>query len=166
MIALSHKKEGFSKPAGSDKVILPILGVLFMLFFILPSFDYRFGWSSVPIFLKVIGFLILAISFYIIHRSMLENAYASKVLDIRQGQKLIDTGLYAHVRHPMYSGFSLMSIGIPLGLGSWYALIPALLCIGVILIRCRFEEKMLIEGLDGYEDYMKRVKYRIIPYLM
>ncbi|MHA1519200.1 MAG: methyltransferase family protein [Promethearchaeota archaeon] len=163
---MKHKKEKFSKPAGSDKYILPLVGIAFSLVFILPSLDFRFNWSSVPIYVKVIGFLILILSFYLLTRSMLENAYASKVLDIRQGQKLIDTGLYAHVRHPLYSGYSLLCIGVALGLGSWYALIPAMAFVGIIFIRCKFEEDMLIEGLEGYKEYKKRVKYRLIPYLL
>lgn len=163
---MKAKKESFSKPAGSDKYILPVLGISYSLVFILPSFDHRYDWSTVPIYVKVFGFLILVLSFYLLFRAMLENAYASKVLDIRQGQKLIDTGLYAHVRHPLYSGYSFMFIGIPLGLGSWYALIPAILCIFILWVRCKFEEQMLVEGLEGYEDYMKRVKYRLIPYIM
>ncbi len=163
---MKAKKESFSKPAGSDKYILPVLGIVFCLVFVVPSFDYRYNWSTVPIYVEILGFLILVLSFYLLFRSMLENAYASKVLDIRQNQKLIDTGLYAYVRHPMYSGFSLMLIGVPFGLGSWYALIPAILCVGILLVRCKFEEQMLIEGLEGYEEYMKRVKYRLIPYLL
>ena len=163
---MKAKKESFSKPAGSDKYILPVLGIMFVLVFIIPSFNYRYDWSTVPIYVEVLGFLILIFSFYLLFRAMLENPHASKVLDIRQGQKLIDTGLYAHVRHPLYSGFSLMFIGIPLGLGSWYAMIPAIMCIVILWVRCKFEEQMLIEGLEGYEDYMKRVKYRLIPFLL
>ena len=163
---MKSKKESISKAAGSDKYILPVLGISFCLVFIVPSFDYRYNWSTVPIYVKVLGFLILMLSFYILFRSMLENAYASKVLDIRKGQKLIDTGLYAHVRHPLYSGYALMCIGIPLGLGSWYALIPGILFLVILLVRCKFEEQMLVEGLEGYKDYMKRVKYRLIPYIL
>ncbi len=163
---MKHKKESFSKPAGSDKYILPLVGIAFSLVFIIPSLDFRFNWSTVPIYVEIIGFLILTLSFYLLIRSMLENAYASKVLDIRQGQKLIDTGLYAHVRHPLYSGYSLLCIGVALGLGSWYALIPAMAFVVIIYIRCKFEEDMLIDGLEGYKDYMKRVKYRLIPYLL
>ncbi|MBA7575166.1 hypothetical protein ES708_16987 [subsurface metagenome] len=166
VLAAVKKGKNFSKPAGSDKYILPVLGVMFVLVFIIPSFNYRYDWSTVPIYVEVLGFLILIFSFYLLFRAMLENPHASKVLDIRQGQKLIDTGLYAHVRHPLYSGYSFMFIGIPLGLGSWYALIPAILCIVILLVRCKFEEQMLVEGLEGYEDYMKRVKYRLIPYLL
>ena len=98
---------------------------------------------------------------------MLENAYASKVLDIREdmGQKLIDTGPYAIVRHPMYSGFSLMVISIALGLGSWYALFPAILAIIFLGIRIKYEEAMLMEGLEGYKDYKQRIKFKMIPKL-
>ena len=96
---------------------------------------------------------------------MLENAFASKVLDIREdsGQKVIDTGPYAVVRHPMYSGFSLMLLAVVLALGSWYALIPAILAIVFLVIRIKFEEAMLLEGLKGYKEYKERIKYKIIP---
>ena len=136
---INQKKEGMSKPAGSDKVILPFLGIFFVMTFILPSLDYRYGWSSVPLAIKVIGFLTIAGGLYLFHLTMMVNAYASKVLDIREGHKLIDTGVYAHVRHPMYTGFSLLVLGISLALGSWWALIPAFLCIIVIYIRCIFD---------------------------
>ena len=98
----------------------------------------------------------------------MDNAFASKVLDIREdkGHKLIDTGSYAIVRHPMYTGFLLMFLGVPFLLGSWYTLIPAILFAILILTRIKFEEEMLIEGLPGYEEYKKRVKYKIIPKIL
>jgi protein-S-isoprenylcysteine O-methyltransferase Ste14 len=163
---IKQKKEGISKPAGSDKIILPIFGLLFTLAFVLPSIDYRFDWTTIPIAIEIIGFMMIVLGFYLLHLTMMVNAYASKVLDIREGQKLIDTGVYAHVRHPMYSGFSLFVIGIPIALGSWYGLIPAILAIITIYIRCNFEEKMLIDGLEGYIEYMNRVKFRLIPYIL
>jgi len=153
------------KASGTDKIILPLFGIFFLAVFVIPAFDRRFNWSTIWIWSEIIGFVLLPLSFYIIYRVMLENAYASKVLDIRadSGQKLIDTGPYAIVRHPMYSGFALMVISIALGLGSWYALFPAILAIIFLGIRIKYEEAMLMKGLEGYKEYKKKVKFKLIP---
>ena len=95
--------------------------------------------------------------------AMYQNAYASKILDINKDQKLIDTGLYGHVRHPLYSGAILMILGLPIALGSWISLIPTAIGIVSLIIRIKFEEEMLIKGMDGYEEYRIRVKYKLIP---
>jgi protein-S-isoprenylcysteine O-methyltransferase Ste14 len=159
--------KNIAKASGTDKIILPLFGILFLAVFVIPAFNRRFNWSIIWIWSEIIGFVLLLISFYIIYRVMLENAYASKVLDIRKdsGQILIDTGPYAIVRHPMYSGFGLMVISIALGLGSWYALFPAILAIIFLGIRIKYEEAMLMEGLEGYKEYTNRVKYKLIPKL-
>ncbi|MHA1915228.1 MAG: methyltransferase family protein [Promethearchaeota archaeon] len=148
----------------SDKFILPIFGITFILMFVISDLDHRLDWSKAfPFWLEVIGFAIMGIGFYIIHLSTLQNAYASKVLDIREGQQLIDTGLYAHIRHPLYSGALGMIVGIPLGLGSWWAILPAVISILGLIYRIKFEEEMLITGLEGYNEYRERVKYKLIP---
>ena len=152
------------KASSSDKFIFPIIIISFVLLFVISDLDHPFKWSGAfPIWLEIVGFIIWGAGLYIVFLAQLQNAYASKVLDIREGQKLIDTGLYAHVRHPLYSGMIGFIVGIPLGLGSWWALIPAIFCILGMVIRIKFEEKMLVTGLEGYEDYMKRVKYKLIP---
>ena len=95
--------------------------------------------------------------------SQVQNAYASKILDINKDQKLIDTGLYSKVRHPLYSGAIFWVIGTPIALGSIVGLVGSLLVILALLIRIKFEEEMLIKGMEGYEDYRKRVKYKVFP---
>jgi len=161
----TDEKDVITKASGTDKIILPLFGIFFLAVFVIPAFDRRFNWSTIWIWSEIIGFILLPISFYIVYRVMLENAYASKVLDVREdsGQKLIDTGPYAIVRHPMYSGFGLMVISLALGLGSWYALIPATLSIVFLGIRIKYEEAMLMEGLEGYSEYKNRVKFKLIP---
>ncbi len=158
-------KEAKSEKASiSDKFILPIFGISFGLMFIISDLDHPFNWSGAfPLWLEVVGFIILGLGLYIIHLSTLQNAYASKVLDIREGQKLIDTGLYAHIRHPLYSGALGMIIGIPLALGSWWGLIPAIISILGLVLRIKYEEKMLLTELDGYKEYRERVRYKLIP---
>jgi protein-S-isoprenylcysteine O-methyltransferase Ste14 len=112
---------------------------------------------------EIIGLIIMNIGLIIMVISMVQNAYASKILDINKDQKLIDTGLYGHMRHPLYTGAILMILGLPIALGSWISLIPAALGVLALVIRIRFEEKMLIKGMDGYEEYQKRVRYKLIP---
>jgi len=103
-----------------------------------------------------IGLIIMGIA-------MVQNAFASKLLDINKGQKLIDTGLYGHVRHPLYAGAVLLILGLPIALGSWISLIFALIGALAMILRIKFEEEMLVKGMDGYEEYRTRVKYKIIP---
>jgi len=167
---MKHRKERkmeekkSEKASESDKFILPIFGITFILIFVISDLDHRLDWSKVfPFWLEIIGFIIMGVGFYIIHLSTLQNAYASKVLDIREGQQLIDTGLYDHIRHPLYSGALGMILGIPLGLGSWWAIFPAIISIFGLIYRIKFEEQMLITGLEGYKEYRERVKYKLIP---
>jgi protein-S-isoprenylcysteine O-methyltransferase Ste14 len=162
---MSEDKKEVKKASGIDKIIFPLFSILFLLVFIVPALDKRFNWSVPWIWTEIVGFALLPLSFYIIYRVMRENAYASKVLDIREdsGHKVIDTGPYAIVRHPMYSGFTLMMFSVVLALGSWYALIPAILAVIFLAIRIRFEENMLIKGLIGYKEYKEKVKNKIMP---
>ena len=155
--------EKTKRSAGSDKFILPFLGVGFITALILPIFDYRNQWSSIPFTVEIIGLVVFNIGVVIMDIAMVQNAYASKLLDINKDQKLIDTGLYGHVRHPLYSGAVLMMLGLPIALGSWISLIPATVGVLALLIRIKFEEEMLIKGMDGYDEYRTRVKYKIIP---
>ncbi|TFG17114.1 MAG: isoprenylcysteine carboxylmethyltransferase family protein [Promethearchaeota archaeon] len=162
---MKTKKERMKGKKGSDKWLFPLISIVFIGLFLLPAFDFRYGWSNVPVYIEIGGFLLLAIAFYILFRSMRDNAYASKVLDVRKdsGHKVIDTGTYAIVRHPMYTGFSIMGFGLALGLGSWWTLILAISAFGLLALRITFEEKMLSEELEGYLEYKKKVKYKLIP---
>jgi protein-S-isoprenylcysteine O-methyltransferase Ste14 len=95
--------------------------------------------------------------------ALLQNTFASKLLDINKGQVLIDTGLYGHIRHPLYAGACLMILTLPIALNSWWGVLPALLGILALVIRVKYEEEMLVKGMEGYEDYQSRVKYKLIP---
>jgi protein-S-isoprenylcysteine O-methyltransferase Ste14 len=162
---MKTKKEGMKGKKGSDKWLFPLISIVFIGLFLLPAFDFRYDWSIVPVYVEIGGFLLLAIAFYILFRSMRDNAYASKVLDVRKesGHKVIDTGTYSIVRHPMYTGFSIMGFGLALGLGSWWTLILAILAVVLLALRIFFEEKMLSEELEGYVEYKKKVKYKLLP---
>ena len=161
------KKEGITeqtrKAAGSDKIIFPLISIGFIGAFLLPALDYRFQWTRVPLFLTIFGLIVANIGLLIMYLTMLENPHASKLLDLEEDQKLIDTGSYAHVRHPLYSGAILMIIAIPLALGSWISFIPAAIGVISLIVRIKFEEELLIKGLEGYVDYRNCVKYKLIP---
>ncbi len=149
--------------ARSDWFIMPLMSIGFIGAIVLPPFDYRYGWSPIPFIVEIVGLAIMNFGLIIMVIAMVQNAYASKLLDINKGQKLIDTGLYSHVRHPLYTGAIIMIVGLPIALGSWISLIPAIIGALAIIIRIKFEENMLIEGMDGYEEYRTRVKYKLIP---
>jgi protein-S-isoprenylcysteine O-methyltransferase Ste14 len=148
--------EKTKKAAGSDKFIMVFLSIGFFGAMILPAFDYRYKWTPIPFPVEIIVLIVVNIGVIILNFAMLQNAFASKLLDINKDQKLIDTGLYGHVRHPLYSGAILMILGLPIALGSWISLIPAAIGALSLIIRIKFEEEMLIKGMDGYEEYRTR----------
>jgi protein-S-isoprenylcysteine O-methyltransferase Ste14 len=151
------------KSAGSDRYLMPIMALGFFGALIVPGLTHRFNWSSLPFALELVGLVLTNAGLIIMNTAVLQNSYASKLLDINQEQKLVDTGLYAHVRHPLYAGIILMALTIPISLGSLWGLIPAILAVLGLVIRIKYEEDMLVQGMDGYVDYQKRVKYKLIP---
>jgi len=137
--------------------------VWFLLAFILPGFDYRFGWSDVPVWVVLLADLVILLSYALILWVFRENRYASRVVEVEQTQQVIRSGPYAVVRHPMYVGVVLMYLASPVALGSWWALLPALLIIPIIVARIVNEEKVLARDLPGYTEYMQETRYRLIP---
>lgn len=125
----------------------------------------RFRWSRIPIPLQVFGWAVLLISCYVFYLTFRENTYLSPAVRIQKerGQKVINTGPYRHVRHPMYAGFALYVIGTALMLGSWVGLAFGLVLIVAVARRAIFEEQTLQRELNGYDEYMKSVRYRFIP---
>ena len=131
--------------------------------FMLPGFDYRFNWSNVPTWLVIIATILVVSGYILFIIVMRQNSYASRVIEIQQNQKVIDYGLYSKVRHPMYVAAIIIMLSSPLVLGSYYALIPMALYPLIIIFRIKNEEEVLKKGLTGYEEYLKKVKYRLIP---
>jgi protein-S-isoprenylcysteine O-methyltransferase Ste14 len=148
-----------------QKLIMTFLVLSTLLTLAVSGFDYRFHWSSVPISLTILFTIIMICGFVMLFMVMLQSSYASHVIEIQEEQKLIDTGLYSVVRHPMYLAFSIIFIVTPLILGSYYAIIPALFILLMIAIRLTNEEQILQKGLKGYDAYMKKVRYRLIPFI-
>ena len=149
-----------------DKKIGAVNGIFFMAMYIIPGFDaVRFHWSDVPVIINVIGFIgmILAIIlFFLVNR---ENTYLSRIVEIQEerGHKVITTGPYKIIRHPMYLAVIVLYICHCLALGSLYALIPCTGVIITIIIRTYYEDKILHEQLEGYKEYAQKTRYRLLP---
>jgi len=179
MIYLYHNDPALlaerSKAPGSDNqkqwdkhLLVGAYSMAFVWFIIMPLDAKRFGWSpSTPVWVKVLGGVALLPALYLIYRATVENTYLSTLVRIQteRKQQVISTGVYGIVRHPLYLGCLLMLLGAPLLLGSISGLIIGLIAFIVLVGRIIGEEKMLVTELDGYEDYKKKVSYRLIPYV-
>ncbi len=163
--ALLEKRLGAKETENTQKGVVATSGLLFIGGFIVAGLDYRFGWSHVPLWTVITASVILLISYALYAQVMRENAYLSRTVEVQQGQKVIDTGLYGIVRHPMYAVTLWLFLSIPVVLGSWWSLLCFLPYVAVITVRIQNEEKVLEQGLEGYTDYKKRVKYRLIPFI-
>jgi protein-S-isoprenylcysteine O-methyltransferase Ste14 len=150
----------------ADKILIIVIVLALFGAFVLMALDaVRFGWSSVPTWVQVIGALILLLSIWISFQTLIENSFAAPVVKIQKdrGHTVITTGPYRHVRHPMYAGALLFMVGTSLLLGSWWGLAVVPIQAVVLAIRIGVEEKALRAGLDGYDDYARRVRYRLVP---
>ena len=147
----------------SQKRIQLITSIVGILIVAVPGLDHRWHWSNVPISVIVLGFVGFAIGYLIVFLVFRENTYTSGIIEIAEGQKVISSGPYALVRHPMYSGANLCFLSMPLALGSWWALIPAILECVLVGVRAVDEEKFLKANLPGYREYCEKVRYRLIP---
>ncbi len=132
---------------------------------IIPGLDYRFGWSGVPIWLIWVSDVVILVGYFLVFLAFKENAFAGRTVEVVKKQRVIDTGPYALVRHPMYVGMIPLFLFMPLALGSFWAILPSIpICIA-ILIRILNEEEVLKRDLPGYEAYCKKVRYRLIPFV-
>lgn len=146
-------------------LVQKLSGLMFLAGFVLAGFGYRFGWYilSMPV---VIAASVIFLFGYVLYAEVLrENKYLSRTIEVQEGQKVIDTGLYGIVRHPMYSATLLLFLSMPLVLGSLYSLAVFLAYPFIIAFRIVHEEKFLEEHLQGYKEYKQKVKYRLIPYI-
>ena len=149
-----------------DKVFVVAVMVLFVAWLILMPLDaVRFGWSEVPGWLQILGALGVVLSFYIMFLTFRENAYLALVAKVQEerGQSVVSTGPYRYVRHPMYASTFLFFPGSALLLGSWWGLMFCTVLLGLLVWRIPLEERMLENGLDGYDEYARKVRYRLIP---
>jgi protein-S-isoprenylcysteine O-methyltransferase Ste14 len=146
-----------------QKLIIKLSYIPFLVAFLLPGLDKRFGWSNVPVVVVLIADILVLISYGIFFLVIKENPYASRIVEVEPEQTVITSGPYAKVRHPMYSVVLTMYLFSPLALGSYWAIIPIIFIIPLIVARILNEEKVLLRDLDGYEEYMQKTRYRLIP---
>ena len=159
--ALLQKRLDNKEKEKTQQGVLAFSGLMFPAGFIVSALDFRFGWSSLPTWCVVAASVAFLAGYGMYAEVMRENAYLSRTIEVQEGQVVVDTGLYGLVRHPMYLATLLLFLPLPLILGSWWGLIPFAFYPAVIVIRILNEEKVLTEGLSGYGDYKKKVKYHL-----
>lgn len=162
---LLKKRLDGKEEESEQKVVVALSGMMFIVAFIAAGLDFRFGLTDMPEAIVWVAAGILLISYLMYAEVMRENAYLSRTVGVQDGQKVIDSGLYGIVRHPMYSATIFLFLSMPLILGSLISFIIMLAYIPIINVRMKNEEQVLAEGLPGYKEYMQKVKYRIIPYI-
>ncbi|WP_134429861.1 methyltransferase family protein [Mycobacterium ulcerans] len=148
---------------GIQKVIITATFVALFAMVALSALDHRFGWSSVPTAVCLIGDLLIATGLGIAMLVVIQNGYAAATITVESDQKVVSTGLYSLVRHPMYVGNVILMLGIPLALGSYWGLVIVPPSVLVLAFRILDEESALVDQLDGYRDYMQQVRYRLLP---
>ena len=155
-----------SKEKESDQgILLMVCGVMFICGFVVSGLNYRFEWIILPKMIVFIATSIFLFGYLLYAEVLRENMYLSRIIEIEENQKVIDTGLYSIIRHPMYLSTILLFLSIPLVLGSLFSFLIFLIYPVIIARRIRNEEQVLEEGLKGYSEYKKKVKYRVIPFI-
>jgi protein-S-isoprenylcysteine O-methyltransferase Ste14 len=149
----------------TQKIIISFAFITCIALLIFCSLDYRFGWSPVPTFISLIGDALVALGLLINLFVFRENTYVASTVETFAGQKVISTGLYGIVRHPLYVGVLIMMIGVPLALDSWWGLASIALIVPVLIWRILDEESFLKKDLPGYREYTQKVRYRLVPYV-
>ena len=148
------------------QIIIQIVSTFILLSgFVIPGFDKRFGWSDIPIYIVIVADIVILFGYFIIFFVFKQNSYASRVVEVEKSQKVISTGLYGFVRHPMYIGVIIMFIPTPVALGSYWGLIPMVTIPLAIVFRILNEEKVLCKDLPGYKEYCQKTRYRLIPFI-
>jgi len=147
----------------TQRVIMFLTSLAFIGLLVVPALDHRFGWSTVPLSVVIAGDALVAIGFYFIFLVYRENTYTSATIEVAANQKVIQSGPYTLVRHPMYASALLYLLGTPLALGSYWGLLPFVAVIPLLVWRLLDEEKVLTRELEGYRQYQQRVRYRLVP---
>lgn len=163
--ALLSKRLASKEKESQQKTVVALSALMFLVSFVLAGLDYRYGWTSLPSWMVWTATGIMLLSYLMYAEVMRENAYLSRTIEVQEDQKVIDTGLYGIVRHPMYSATVFLFLSMPLILGSMMSFVVMLLYIPIINARIKNEEKVLSEGLPGYKEYMQKVRSKVIPFI-
>lgn len=150
---------------GEQKIVILLSLLMFICGFVLAGLDFRFGWIKLPNFVSIIGCILFIIAYLLYVEVLRENVYLSRTIEVSENQKVIDTGLYSIVRHPMYMATIILFLSMPLVLGSIISFIVFLIYPFIIIKRLKNEEEFLEKELKGYKEYKEKVKYRLIPFI-
>jgi protein-S-isoprenylcysteine O-methyltransferase Ste14 len=148
-----------------QRIVIAVVFICFPAMFVVSAFDHRFGWSPVPATVCLIGDVLVAIGLGIAMLVVIQNGYAAANVTVEAEQKVVSTGLYGLVRHPMYTGNVILMIGVPLALGSYWGLVFVVPSLIVLVLRIGDEEQLLGQELNGYREYAQQVHYRLVPYV-
>lgn len=148
-----------------QSIVIKLSGLMFIIGFVLAGLDFRFKWINIPAWITYVSSVVFLLGYLMYGIVLKENRYLARTIKVSEGQKVIDTGLYGIVRHPMYTSTLIMFLSMPLVLGSLVSFFVFLLYPILIIIRIKKEEKLLEKELDGYVNYKKKVKYRLIPFI-
>lgn len=164
---LERRKKGgpIAETRMAQKIIISLAFLSLIGVMVFSALSYRFGWSPVPAYVALLGDLLVALGLFVDLLVFRQNSYGGTSIEVVSEQKVISTGLYARVRHPMYGGVLIMVAGIPLALGTWWGLAIIPLTLPILIWRILDEEEMLRKELPGYTEYMQKVRYRLVPYL-
>ena len=162
---LLQKRLNAKEEQSEQKAVVVLSGVMFIVAFIVAGLNFRFRWIVLPNWIVYAAAIVFLLGYILYAEVLRENAYLSRTVEVQENQKVIDTGLYGIVRHPMYMSTFLLFLSMPLVLGSIISFVIMLVYIPIISKRIRNEEQVLENGLEGYSDYKKRVKYKVIPWV-
>ena len=162
---LLRKRLSAREEQSEQKTVILLSGLMFLAAFVIAGLNYRFGWIPLPGWISYAGAVVFLGAYALYAEVLRENAYLSRTVEVQENQKVIDTGLYGIVRHPMYMSTLLLFLAMPLVLGSVISFAVMLSYIPIIAKRIENEEKVLEEGLSGYREYKNRVRYRVIPFV-
>ncbi len=162
---LLRKRLNGKEEKGTQKAVVAASGLMFAAAFAAAGLSYRFGWLRLPMGASIAAAVVFLAGYGMYAEVLRENAYLSRTVEVQRGQKVIDTGLYGVIRHPMYTATILMFLAAPLVMGSVVSFIICLVYPVIITARLKNEEKVLEEGLEGYREYKKKVRYRLLPFI-
>ena len=162
---LLAKRLNMKEKETEQRSMVILSGLMFIVGFIMAALDFRFQWSNIPTWLVIIAAMFFLIAYALFVEVLRENIYLSRIVEVQENQKVIDTGLYGIVRHPMYSATLLLFLTIPIILGSVYSFVVFMIYPVLLVKRILNEEKVLESELEGYIDYKKSVKYRLIKFI-